>query len=88
MLTACAAEETKLFSNQVFSVTINPGPLDTDMQKSIRNYDEKQSRIARHLKEIYNKGNLKNAGDTARNNIELLKKKSFPNGQFIDFNKK
>lgn len=86
MLTLCIAEESKLLPFKVTSVAFNPGAMDTDMQKSIRNSNEKQSPIAQKFREIYEKGGLKNVEKTALKILEIVQSESFQNGQFLDFN--
>ena len=86
MLTSCIAEESKMFPFKVTSVAINPGAMDTNMQKAIRNSDEKQSPIAQKFKEIHNRGDLNNVDTTALKILEIVQSESFQNGQFLDFN--
>lgn len=86
MLTSCIAEESEMFPFKVASIAINPGAMDTDMQKTIRNSDEKQSPIAKKFREIYEKGGLNNVEKTALKILEIVQTESFQNGQFLDFN--
>jgi benzil reductase ((S)-benzoin forming) len=86
MLTACIAEESKELPFKLTSVAINPGALDTDMQKAIRSSNEKQSPIAKKFQDMYERGDLKNVKKTALKIIEIVQSDSFNNGQYLDFN--
>jgi benzil reductase ((S)-benzoin forming) len=86
MLTSCIALETELFPNKVYSIAINPGALNTDMQKSIRNADIEESPITSKFKKMHDDGLLKNPEDVSKKIIEIIRKKEFENGSFLDFN--
>ena len=86
MLTSCIAEETSDWPNKVYSVAINPGALDTDMQNKIRASNINESPIAERFIKMHQEGKLNNPKKVAKRICNLIFEKSFVNGTFIDFN--
>ena len=86
MLTSCIAEETSNWENKVHSVAINPGALDTEMQKKIRESDINESPIAERFIKMHDEGKLNHPNQVAIKILKILKVEPFPNGQFVDFN--
>lgn len=86
MLTASVAEETSMWVNKVYSVSINPGALNTNMQYTIRNSENEESPISEKFRQLYNDGSLRDPNFAANKILEIVKNKTFPNGEFIDFN--
>jgi benzil reductase ((S)-benzoin forming) len=86
MLSACIAEESKNLPNKILSVAINPGALNTDMQKTIRNSDENKFPIVKNFKEMFLNEKLNNTNDVSLKIIDITHNEKFENGQFLDFN--
>ena len=86
MLTSCIAEETSMWKNKVYSMAINPGAIDTEMQKTIRSSDVNESAIALKFKNLHEQGSLKSPKAAAKEILDVFKERPFPNGKFIDLN--
>ncbi len=86
MLTACVAEESADWNNKVYAVAINPGALDTDMQKKIRESNIQESPIADRFIKMHQDGKLHVPQTVAKKILNFLNEKEFVNGSFVDFN--
>jgi len=84
MFTECIPVESN--NKKIFSISINPGALDTDMQKEIRDGDASKFSVVTKFKEMYEMGELKNTDQVARKIFKLCDENNFINGSFIDFN--
>tara|TARA_B100001540_G_C15574011_1_gene536306 strand:+ start:25 stop:786 length:762 start_codon:yes stop_codon:yes gene_type:complete len=88
MLTNVIINDTKNWENPVKSVSINPGPLDTNMQNEIRKSDEKQGPLKNKFVKMYNSGELFSPAIVAKRIKEIINSDLFPNGEYIDFTSK
>jgi benzil reductase ((S)-benzoin forming) len=84
MLTSCIAEESK--EKNLYTITINPGAMDTEMQKSIRTSDINEVPITAKFIKMHDEGFLNETSMIASKIINLLNNKNYPNGSFVDFN--
>ncbi|MFT6841254.1 MAG: benzil reductase ((S)-benzoin forming) [Psychroserpens sp.] len=86
MLSACIAAESHRYTYNLESMCVNPGALDTDMQKAIRNSDAEEVPITDKFKKMYEDGMLKTTADVAAKLLQIVSNKQFENGSYIDFN--
>jgi benzil reductase ((S)-benzoin forming) len=85
MLSKCIASENSDVG--VFSVSINPGPINTDMQEKIRNADAEKVPATKKFETMYTEGKLQSASSVTEKIFRVLASNDFSNGDFIDFNK-
>ena len=85
MLSKCIAIENEF--DDVFSLSINPGAIDTGMQEKIRNADSVQIPATKKFETMYNEGKLQQPNDVADKLFRILASNDYSNGDFIDFNK-
>lgn len=85
MLSKCIACEKN--EQGVFSLSINPGPINTDMQEKIRNADAEKIPAAKKFGDMYKEGKLQSALAVTEKIFKILALNDFSNGDFIDFNK-
>jgi benzil reductase ((S)-benzoin forming) len=85
MLSKCIANENG--DCGVFSVSINPGPINTDMQEKIRNADAEKVPATKKFETMYTEGKLQSASSVTEKIFRILATNDFSNGDFIDFNK-
>lgn len=85
MLTKCIASENS--SNGVFSVSVNPGPINTEMQEKIRKADFEKIPAAKKFGDMYSEGKLQSASAVTEKLFRILTSNEFSTGDFIDFNK-
>ena len=85
MLSKCIAIENN--DAGVFSVSINPGPINTDMQEKIRNADAEKVPATKKFETMYKEGMLQSASSVTEKLFRVLASNDFSNGDFIDFNK-
>ena len=83
MLTSVITEDSKNWLYPVKSVSLNPGPLNTSMQKMIRDSDEDQNPIKNKFVEMHYNGKLLDPKLVAGKILDLLLVKKFPNGEFL-----
>ena len=86
MLTKCIVVETASGQHPVYSLSVNPGPLDTRMQERIRNADQSKSPAAEKFSRMYREGKLQKPDDVAVKLIDILDSRRFAAGEFVDFN--
>jgi len=85
MLSKCIAIENE--SEDIFSLSINPGAIDTGMQEKIRNADSVEIPATKKFETMYNEGKLQKPKDVADKLFRILASNDYSNGDFIDFNK-
>ncbi len=85
MLSKCIACEKN--EQGVFSISINPGPINTDMQEKIRNADAEKIPAAKKFGDMYTEGKLQSPLAVTEKLFRILTLNDFSNGDFIDFNK-
>ena len=85
MLSKCIAIENE--TEDIFSLSINPGAIDTAMQEKIRNADSIEIPATKKFETMYNEGKLQNPKDVADKLFRILASNDYSNGDFIDFNK-
>ena len=85
MLSKCIAIENE--TEDIFSLSINPGAIDTAMQEKIRNADSIEIPATKKFETMYNEGKLQNPKDVADKLFKILTSNDYSNGDFIDFNK-
>jgi NAD(P)-dependent dehydrogenase (short-subunit alcohol dehydrogenase family) len=84
MISKCLSIECE---DNVFSLSINPGAIDTGMQERIRSADNIKIPATKKFESMYNEGKLQNPKDVADKLFRVLEGNSHSNGDFIDFNK-
>lgn len=91
MFMQVVASEAKILSKKYFNgklsiKTLNyaPGPLDTDMQKEIRDSSPHEEQRAFYI-EMKEQGTLLKPEQSAKKMIKLLEENSFENGAHIDY---
>ena len=84
MLASVIAEDSKSWKYPIQSISLNPGPLNTPMQKMIRDSDEKQNPIKSKFVKMHDDGELLEPKLIAKKIIGLLSAKPFPNGEFLN----
>ena len=85
MLSKCIAVEKN--DDGVFSVAINPGPINTDMQEKIRSADPEKIPATKKFETIYIEGKLQSPYAVTEKIFKVLASNDYANGDFIDFNK-
>lgn len=85
MLSKCIAIENE--TEDIFSLSINPGAIDTGMQEKIRNADSVEIPATKKFETMYNEGKLQNPKDVTNKLFRILASNDYSNGDFIDFNK-
>lgn len=85
MLSKCVACEYP--DCDVFSLSINPGPIDTGMQLKIRTADAENIPATRKFETMFTEGKLQTPDSVAQKMFRILAADDFSNGSFIDFNK-
>ena len=85
MLSKCIAVEKN--DDGVFSVAINPGPINTDMQEKIRSADPEKIPATKKFETIYIEGKLQSPYAVTEKLFKVLASNDYANGDFIDFNK-
>ena len=85
MLSKCIAIENE--TEDIFSLSINPGAIDTCMQEKIRNADSVEIPATKKFETMYNEGKLQNPKDVADKLFRILASNEYSNGDYIDFNK-
>jgi len=85
MLSKCIAIENE--SDNIFTLSINPGAIDTGMQEKIRNADSHAIPATKKFETMYNEGKLQKPNDVADKLFKILASNDYSNGDFIDFNK-
>lgn len=85
MLSKCIAIEDE--TEDIFTLSINPGAIDTVMQEKIRNADSVEIPATKKFETMYNEGKLQNPKDVADKLFRILASNDYSNGDFIDFNK-
>lgn len=84
MLSKCISIEC---DENVISLSINPGAIDTGMQEKIRSADNFKIPATEKFLAMYNDGKLQNPKNVANKLFRILEEKNYSNGDFIDFNK-
>ena len=84
MLSKCIASECSDLA--VFSVSINPGPINTNMQEKIRNADADKIPATKKFETMFTEGKLQQPADVTEKLFRVLATNDFSNGDFIDFN--
>ena len=84
MLSKCISVEC---DDNVFSLSINPGAIDTGMQEKIRSADNVKIPATEKFLIMYNDGKLQNPKNVAEKLFRILEENTYSNGDFIDFNK-
>lgn len=83
MLTSCVNEENE----DVYTLAINPGAMDTPMQAEIRNSDKSVSPISDQFRKMKKENLLQSPKKVAKKLIDIVESKEFVSGYFVDFNK-
>ncbi|KYQ94257.1 hypothetical protein DLAC_04554 [Tieghemostelium lacteum] len=83
MLFQCIADEYKS-NSKIKSLNYAPGPMDTDMQKQIREHTADES-TRNYFIELKNSGKLVNANASASKLSNLLYENTFTSGAHIDY---
>jgi len=86
MLSKCIATENNFDTPFVFSLSINPGPIDTEMQKKIRSANSETIPAVKKFEAMFNEGKLQKSDDVSAKLFTILASDNFSNGDFIDFN--
>jgi benzil reductase ((S)-benzoin forming) len=84
MLSKCVAMENE--SEDIFSLSINPGAIDTGMQEKIRNADSDVIPATQKFQTMFDDGKLQKPDDVADKLFRILGSNEYSNGDFIDFN--
>jgi benzil reductase ((S)-benzoin forming) len=84
MLSAMIVADSHNWINPIKSFAVNPGPLDTNMQKVIRESNSEQSPLIEKFIDMFNQEKLLNPSKVANKIIKLLNSDSFPNGEYVD----
>jgi len=85
MLSKCIVTENT--DGSVFSLSINPGPINTEMQEKIRSADSEKIPVTKKFETMYLEGKLQSASAVSEKFFRVLASNDFSNGDFIDFNK-
>lgn len=87
MLSKCIALEYSNNENTVvFSLAINPGPINTDMQKKIRDANPLKIPASKKFDLMFKEGRLQDPNAVTDKLFRILAEKKYINGDFIDFN--
>jgi benzil reductase ((S)-benzoin forming) len=83
-LTESIAIETAGWPAAVRSVAVNPGPLDTEMQRLIRCAPDGRSGMTEPFRAMHEAGQLIPPAIAARKVLDLIDLEPFPNGSLVD----
>jgi benzil reductase ((S)-benzoin forming) len=86
MLSKCIANEDENCLNKVVALSINPGPIDTAMQRKIRTANAENIPATKKFETMFSEGKLQNPDDVARKLFRILKESKYSSGDFLDFN--
>ena len=84
MLASVIAEDSKRWQYPIQSISLNPGPMNTSMQKMIRGSEEKQNPIKSKFVKMHEDRELLDPKLIAKKIIGILSAKPFPNGEYIN----
>lgn len=84
-LSTVVIEDTKNWKYPLQAVSVNPGPMDTDMQKEIRSSDEDKNPQKAKFDKMFNDGVLPDRFIVAGKILSLLKDNPFRNNEFVSF---
>tara|TARA_B110000259_G_C14015481_1_gene401167 strand:+ start:738 stop:1532 length:795 start_codon:yes stop_codon:yes gene_type:complete len=87
MLSKSITTEAETFNHPIYSVSINPGALNTQMQENIRSVENMNLPITQKFKDMHTEGSLQDVDIIAKKVIQLSHSSPFPKGQFVDFNR-
>lgn len=86
MLSKCISAECVQEQLDIFSISLNPGAINTGMQEKIRNADGNKVPATQKFETLYNEGKLQQPYDVAEKLFRVLDKGEYANGDFIDLN--
>lgn len=86
MLSKCIAIENDANQQEIFVLSINPGPINTEMQKIIRTADSESIPATKKFNVMFSEGKLQRPKDVAQKLFRILEKNEYSSGDFIDFN--
>lgn len=86
MLSRCIAMENEHKETAIFALSVNPGPINTDMQKKIRTADSETIPATKKFETMFNEGKLQDPNAVAQKLFRILETNSFSNGDFVNFN--
>ncbi len=86
MLSKCIAAESEINSDRLRVLSINPGPINTEMQKRIRTADAAKIPVTKKFETLFSENKLQEPNDVAHKLFQVLSENNFSNGDFIDFN--
>ncbi|HQS53388.1 MAG TPA: SDR family NAD(P)-dependent oxidoreductase, partial [Daejeonella sp.] len=86
MLSKCISVEGEHEKLDVFSISINPGAIDTSMQEKIRNADAEKVPATKKFENLFNEGKLQKPDEVAKKIFRVLETEKYVNGDFIDLN--
>lgn len=86
MLSKCISAEGAQEHLDIFSVSLNPGAIDTSMQEKIRNADGDKVPATKKFESLFNDGKLQKPAAVAEKIFRVLEMEAYANGDFIDLN--
>jgi len=86
MLSRCIAIENETSPMGVITLSINPGPINTEMQKKIRTADAENIPATKKFETMFSEGKLQHPNDVAKKIFKILEDNNYNSGDFIDFN--
>jgi benzil reductase ((S)-benzoin forming) len=86
MLSKCISAEGVQEQLDIFSISLNPGAINTGMQEKIRNADGDKVPATKKFETLYNEGKLQQPDVVAEKIFSVLEKGAYANGDFIDLN--
>jgi benzil reductase ((S)-benzoin forming) len=86
MLSRCIATENETRDKAITVLSINPGPINTEMQKKIRTANADKIPATKKFEAMFSENKLQHPKDVADKLFRILEEHNYTSGDFIDFN--
>jgi benzil reductase ((S)-benzoin forming) len=84
MFTQCVGAEQKSLPYPVEIIAVDPGMVETDMQKHARGKNEEDFKMSAFFKDAYNNGQLQSTENLGKHLIDLINKK-IETGKLVNY---
>jgi len=86
MLSKCIAIENETSPMGVMTLSVNPGPINTEMQLKIRTADGENIPATKKFRIMFSEGKLQEPKAVAEKLFRILENNNYSSGDYIDFN--